>query len=101
MVDYFMSNEALLKYIGQQIRHMRINSNFTQKELAQDAGISRVTLDHLEDGDGVKLETLIRVLRALQKLEILNSFETQAIVSPLLLAQVEGKMPNRVSKKRK
>lgn len=101
MIDYFMSNEALLKYIGQQIRQMRINSNFTQADLAEMSGISRATLDHLEKGVGVKLETLITVLRALQKLEVLNSFETHAVISPLLLAKMEGKMPKRVSKKRK
>ena len=99
MIDYFMSNDALLKYLGQQMRQMRINARYTQEELAQKAGISRATLDHLEGGKGTKLETMISVLRALQKLEILNNFETQALFSPLLLAKLEGKTPKRVYKK--
>ena len=44
----------------------------------------------------MKLESIVAMLRVLNKLEILNNFETQALVSPLLIAKQEGKTPKRI-----
>ena len=49
-----------------------------------------------ENGKGIKLEPMVAMLRVLNKLELLNSFETQAMTSPLLLAKKEGKTPQRI-----
>ena len=100
MISYFMSNIAIMEYLGQQIRQMRLNARFTQEELAKRAGVSRGTVDNLEHGKGVKLESLIAILRALQKLEIFNTFETNAVISPILLAKAGGKNLQKVYKKR-
>lgn len=101
MIDYFMTNEALLQHFGQQMKQMRINAQLTQQELADRSGVSRATLAQLEGGRGAKLDTIVSLLRALQKLEILNAFETEAITSPLLLAKMAGRQPQKVYKKRK
>lgn len=98
MIDYFMTNKALIEYIGNQIKQMRINAQMSQQELAEKSGVSRATLTLVENGRGAKLDTLISLLRALQKLEILNSFETNAMVSPLLIAKNEGKVVKKVYK---
>ena len=90
MIDYFMTNEALLQYIGKQMQQMRINARLSQQQLAERAGISRSTVTQVENGKGMKLESIVAMLRVLNKLEILNHFETQALVSPLLIAQQEG-----------
>lgn len=100
MIDYFMSNNALLVFLGNQLKQMRLNARLTQEDLALRTGVSRVTIDRLENGKGAKLETFVAVLRGLQKLEILNNFETEAITSPLLIAKMEGNQPQRVYKKR-
>jgi len=96
MIDYFMTNEALLQYVGQQMRQMRINARLSQQQLAERAGVSRSTITQVENGKGMKMESLVAMLRALNKLEILNNFETQALVSPLLIAKQEGKTPKRI-----
>ncbi len=96
MVDYFMTNEALLQYVGQQMRQMRMNAQLSQQQLAERAGVSRATLVQVENGKGTKLETIVALLRALNKLEILNNFETNAVVSPLLIAKRGGKSPKKV-----
>ena len=83
MIDYFMTNEALLQYVGKQMQQMRINARLSQQQLAERAGISRSTVTQV-------------MLRVLNKLEILNNFETQALVSPLLIAKQEGKTPKRI-----
>lgn len=96
MIDYFMTNEALLQYVGKQMRQMRMNAQLSQQQLADRAGVSRSTITQVENGKGIKLEPMVAMLRVLNKLELLNSFETQAMTSPLLLAKKEGKTPQRI-----
>ena len=96
MIDYFMTNEALLQYVGKQMRQMRINARLSQQDLADRSGVSRATVVQVESGKGIKMESVIALLRAMNKLELLNNFETQAVTSPLLIAEQEGKTPKRI-----
>ena len=96
MIDYFMTNDALLQYVGKQMRQMRINARLSQQQLAERAGVSRSTVTQVENGKGMKMESVVAMLRVLNKLEILNQFETEAMVSPLLIAQRAGKTPKHI-----
>ncbi len=96
MIDYFMTNKALLQYVGKQMRQMRINARLSQQDLADRSGVSRATVVQVESGKGTKMESVIALLRAMNKLELLNNFETQAVTSPLLIAKQEGKTPKRI-----
>ena len=96
MIDYFMTNDALLQYLGRQLRQMRMNAQLTQQQLTERAGIARSTVVQIESGKNMKMESVVAILRALNKLEILNNFETQALVSPLLVAKYHGKIPKRI-----
>lgn len=96
MIDYYMSDRALLKYIGKQMRQMRFNARLSQQQLAERAGISRSTITQVENGKGMNLESVVAILRALNKLEILNNFETEALLSPILIAKLQGKIPQRI-----
>ena len=88
---YAMSDERILKQIGEFVKYHRMEQNKTQTMLAKDAGISRSTLSLLERGGTVTVATLIRVLRVLEKLYIINDFQVSTQLSPLLLAQAEQK----------
>ena len=100
MIDYFMTNAALLQYVGKQMQQMRINARLSQQQLAERAGVSRSTITQVENGKGMKLESVVAMLRALNKLEILNTFETEALISPLLIAKLQGKIPQRIRTRR-
>jgi transcriptional regulator with XRE-family HTH domain len=93
--SYAKSDTALGQDIGQYIRHHRLQQNRTQESVASEAGISRSTLNALEGGSPVTLETLIRVLRTLQLLEVLQVFSIDHRPSPLLLAQAERNQRRR------
>ena len=54
MIDYFMTNEALLQYVGKQMQQMRINARLSQQQLAERAGVSRSTVTQVENGKGMK-----------------------------------------------
>ena len=96
MIDYFMSDRALLRYVGKQMRQMRFNNQLSQQQLAERAGLSRSTITQVENGKGMKMESVVAMLRALNKLEILNTFETEALLSPILIAKLQGKIPQRI-----
>ncbi|HLP28287.1 MAG TPA: helix-turn-helix transcriptional regulator [Candidatus Didemnitutus sp.] len=93
-----MSDDALAELIGQFIRHHRLEQNTTQDEVAAAAGISRSTLSLLERGESVTLSTLIRVLRVLNQLQLMESFVVRQQVSPLALAKAEREQRSRARK---
>lgn len=74
--------------IGNFVKHHRLLQNRTQQQVADAANISRSTLSLLEKGETVTLATLIKVLRILDKLSALASFELPNMVSPLLIAKM-------------
>ena len=94
-----MSDKALVKQIGDFVKHHRLLQNKTQKELAYSAGISRSTLSLLERGETVTLATLIQVLRVLHLLDIMNSFHIEQQISPIALAKLNQEKRKRASNK--
>lgn len=93
-----MSDKALIKQIGAFVKHHRLEQNKTQKEVSEEAGISRSTLSLLERGESVSLITLIQVLRILDKLQIINSFRVEETISPITLAKLEKDKRQRAGK---
>ena len=94
-----MSDNAIVQQIGAFVKHHRMEQNKTQAILANAAGISRSTLSLLERGETVTLATLIRVLRILDVLYILDAFVVHQTISPLLLAKIEKDKRKRASGK--
>lgn len=90
-----MSDQALTAHIGAFVKHHRLEQNKTQDVLSHEAGISRSTLSLLERGETVTLATLIQVLRTLDQLQVMNTFEIHRHISPLALAKAEQKKRKR------
>jgi transcriptional regulator with XRE-family HTH domain len=95
--NYSMNNEVILKTLGMQIRQMRLNKNLTQIQLAQSAGVSRSAISQLENKGIGTMNSFVQILRALEKIEILNYFITEAPVSPIQIAKLRGKTRQRAS----
>ncbi len=95
-----MSDNTLEKHIGNYIKHHRLKQNRTQSNLANEAGISRSTLSLLERGQSTTLPSLIRVLRVLDLLHIMEVFNVQTHISPLKLAKLEQAKRQRASEKK-
>ncbi len=91
-----MSDKAMTEYIGAFVRHHRMEQNRTQEELAAAAGISRSTLSLLERGETVTVNTLIQVLRVIDQLSALATFEVIETLSPLALAKLQKEKRQRV-----
>jgi len=97
---YELNNKSICASMGKKIKSIRINAGMTQKELSERSGISLMTISGFESGRGVvSLITFIQLLRALNKLELLEQpFLQPEPVSPRLLYKIESKKRKRVRK---
>jgi transcriptional regulator with XRE-family HTH domain len=98
---YALSDPDIVREIGMAIRRMRLQRNMTQQDLAARAGIDRLTVGKLENGNSTSLLTLIQILRTLEQLEKLSGFEDQPVISPLQAARLQGNPRRRASGRRK
>ena len=97
-----LTNDAIMKDIVSFIKQTRLEQNKSQGELAELAGIDRTTLGQFENGArSISLTTLIQILRALSRLDVLALFEVQPTISPLKLAELEEKKRKRASRSSK
>lgn len=84
-----MSDTAIVRKIGEFVKHERLNSNKTQAQLAKEAGINRWTISQIENGEAITLLSLIQILRALNVLHLLEIFSIKQEISPIELAKME------------
>lgn len=77
------SPEELERLLGERIRRIRLRKNFTQAETAKRAGLSRRSIFSLESGRGGTIESLVRVLKALESTDGLAAIAPEAGISPL------------------
>lgn len=94
---YGMTDSLIVTEIGKQLKQTRLNRNLTQERLAQLSGLDRSTISQLENGRAATLLTLVQVLRALERLDLLDHFVAEKIISPILALKLQGKKRKRAS----
>ena len=92
-----MSNKAVLEDLGIRVQRERLNQDITQVALAERAGVARKVVQQVEYGRGCTLESLIRVLRSLGKLDQLDTFLPETGLSPVQLAKLKGHQRQRAT----
>ena len=96
----FMSPDELQVVLGKQLRELRIGKNLDQVTTAERAGISEKALRNLEAGRGSSIETLVRVLKALNSLDGLRLLAPKPSVSPLAILRHSETARRRVRRSR-
>jgi transcriptional regulator with XRE-family HTH domain len=81
------SLEELQASLGERLKNLRISRHYSQQQLADKAGVSLKTLRNLELGHGSSTETLLRTLKALQTVEVLDLLVPKPTISPLAMLQ--------------
>lgn len=94
------TEHELMHEIGQRLSGYRLQKNLTQEELATAAGLNQKTISHAEAGKDPRLSTIIRILRALGRIEALDAFLPKPGISPLMLAKMAGRERRRARKPR-
>jgi transcriptional regulator with XRE-family HTH domain len=79
-----LTNDAVLIELGDRLERHRLQSNRTQAEMAEEAGIGRATLQRLERGQSVQTSSLIKVLRALGLLQSLDVALPEKLELPIV-----------------
>jgi transcriptional regulator with XRE-family HTH domain len=99
----FNTPEELQTVLGERLRRLRLDRNLDQRSTAEKAGISEKALRNLEGGRGSTVETLLRVLKALDHLQGIEMLAPEISVNPLeLLRQPKVQQrARRASKSRK
>lgn len=94
---YALTDNMILKKIGEVIRRQRLQQNISQKELGISAGVSTSSVAAIERGESVSLRTLIPLLRTLNSLNMLSEFLKEPEISPIAYAKL---LDGQVSRKR-
>jgi transcriptional regulator with XRE-family HTH domain len=66
-----------------RLQRIRLARNMTQAQLAREAGVSTRTIRRMENGEGISLDTLIRVMTALGIQSHLESLLPDPAVRPI------------------
>lgn len=85
------SDSAVQKALGDRLARIRLERNLTQTELADQAGVSKRTVERLEGGGSTQLSSFIRICRALGLLERLEQLVPAPVPSPIEQLALRGK----------
>jgi transcriptional regulator with XRE-family HTH domain len=96
-MNKLLTDDAALAEIGKRIARYRIDSRMTQAELAEQAGVSKRTVERIEAGASVQFSTVIRILRVLDLLQGLDRMIPEPVPRPLDLLKQKGKVRQRAS----
>ena len=87
--------DELAGQFGEQLRQLRLRQDLDQRALAGRAGVAWNVIKRLEAGRGATVESLIKVLRALNRADWLTTLAPQVSISPLQLAAARTKAPRQ------
>lgn len=75
--------------LGKEIKRMRLERNLSQADIAQHTGLDRSTVQRLEGGRAATLLTVVQVLRALDRLDLLDPWVQERRATPMMLLEQE------------
>lgn len=96
-----ISDQSVLAELGERIAQTRLERNLSQAAVAAEAGIGLATLERLESGRATRLDTFVRVLRALGMVEALDHAVPPPLVSPIEQLKLQGRRRRRAGAARR
>ena len=92
------TDEAVLSELGGRLARVRLERNLTQAQLAEQAGVSKRTVERMESGDvGTQLSGFIRVCRMLGVIERFDLLVPEPVPSPMEQLKLAGRRRRRAS----
>jgi transcriptional regulator with XRE-family HTH domain len=97
-----LTDEAILRELGGRLAGARLARNLTQAALAEEAGVSKRTVERLESGEvAARLSGLVRVCRALGLVDRLDALVPPAAPSPVEQLKLAGRQRKRAGGRRR
>ncbi len=88
-----------LELLGRRIKLYRIMKEMSQQDLEVETGVSKRSISRLEQGQSVQLETLFKILLALDLGENIEALVPDQAARPSYYLKKSDSMPCRVRKK--
>ena len=85
--------------LGARLRELRLLKNLDQQSLAERAGVSLNAIKHLEGGKGARVHSLIKVLRALERVDWLDALAPTVSISPMQMLRRASREPRRARRR--
>jgi transcriptional regulator with XRE-family HTH domain len=96
-----LTDEAVLAELGGRLARARIDHNVTQAALAEQAGVSKRTVERLESGEvATQLSGFLRVCRALGLLERFELLLPEPVAGPMVQLKQAGRRRQRATGKK-
>jgi transcriptional regulator with XRE-family HTH domain len=95
-----MTDDAVLEEFGKRLGRRRLDLQLTQAKLADQAGVSKRTVERMEAGAAAQTLSLIRILRVLDLLQGLDQLIPETGPRPMDLLKLKGKQRQRASSSR-
>jgi transcriptional regulator with XRE-family HTH domain len=96
-MDRSKTTEEIEAEFGQQMKSLRLRKNLHQTDLAGHAGVALGALKNVELGKGASLKTVIKLLRALDRLDWLQTIAPTVSISPLQMLKTNKRPRQRAS----
>ena len=95
-----LGDDAILEELGRRLVHRRLALQITQAKCAEQAGVSKRTVERIEAGAPAQTLSLIRILRGLDLLQGLDQLIPETGPRPMDLLKLKGKQRKRASSNR-
>jgi transcriptional regulator with XRE-family HTH domain len=91
-----LTDDAVLQEMGGRLAGVRLERNLTQAVLAEQAGVSKRTVERLESGEvATRLSGFIRICRALDLLERFDNVLPKSVPGPMTQLKLQGRKRQR------
>ena len=79
---YSLTDAQILQKIGSRLKSIRLKQNMTQQEISNQSMVSVSTIKKIEDGRINSFDSLLRLMRILGKLDLLQELTEEEKLSP-------------------
>jgi putative transcriptional regulator len=100
-LDEILTDAAVLAELGSRLERHRLERNWTQAELAAEAGVGQATVQRAERGQSVQMTSMIKLLRALELLAGLDLAIPESIDLPIARLEREQRGRRRRARGRR
>ena len=94
----YTTNSDMLTLLALRVKEYRLAARMSQKELAEQSGVSQTTISHFEQGvnRNLTLNNFISLLRVLGLEQRIGDVMPELPMPPMALRKIEKLIPKRV-----
>jgi transcriptional regulator with XRE-family HTH domain len=96
-IEGMQADGVILNELGERLSRCRLDMQLTQAALAEQAGVSKSTVERVEAGASTQVSTLIRILRVLGLVDGLQNIVPENVPRPMELLKQNTKVRHRAS----